>query len=119
MCFAGDTDDLSAIMMASTICALIFDSTSEEALLQHSSFDKRLLNRLSQLIARSLTISGKVNCFSCLITHLSQKIRTFDVFICIILQTESDTGSGEFLYVSSQKQNFSKLTFFNAQVGLV
>ncbi|KAE9452169.1 hypothetical protein C3L33_15927, partial [Rhododendron williamsianum] len=57
--WTGDTDDLSAIMMASTICALIFDSTSEEALLQHPSFDKRLLNSLSQLIARSLAISGK------------------------------------------------------------
>ncbi|XP_058203344.1 uncharacterized protein LOC131317754 isoform X1 [Rhododendron vialii] len=57
--WTGDTDDLSAIMMASTICALIFDSTSEEALLQHPSFDERLLNSLSQLIARSLAISGK------------------------------------------------------------
>ncbi|KAI8569157.1 hypothetical protein RHMOL_Rhmol02G0256900 [Rhododendron molle] len=57
--WTGDTDDLSAIMMASTICALIFDSTSEEALLRHASFDKRLLNSLSQLIAKSLAISGK------------------------------------------------------------
>lgn len=76
MYFSGDTDDLSAIMMASTICALIFDSTSEVALLQHPSFDKRLLNSLSQLIARSLAISGKVHCFSCLITSLVSRLKT-------------------------------------------
>lgn len=57
--WTGDTDDLSVIMMASTICALIFDSTSEEALLQNPSFDRRLLIGLSQLIVRSLATSGK------------------------------------------------------------
>lgn len=61
MCFSGDTHDLSVIMMASTICALIFDSTSEEALLQNPSFDRRLLIGLSQLIVRSLATSGKVH----------------------------------------------------------
>ncbi|KAI8573736.1 hypothetical protein RHMOL_Rhmol01G0299500 [Rhododendron molle] len=45
-------------MMATTVCALVFDQTSEEALLQHPSFDDRLLMGLSQLIARSLAISG-------------------------------------------------------------
>lgn len=54
----GDTDDLSAIMMATTVCALEFDQTSEEALLRHPSFEDRLLMGVSQLIARSLAISG-------------------------------------------------------------
>ncbi|KAG5562896.1 hypothetical protein RHGRI_005585 [Rhododendron griersonianum] len=80
--WTGDTDDLSAIMMASTICALIFDSTSEEALLQHPSFDKRLLNSLSQLIARSLAISGKVHYFyfdGCHCDHLADEGREEDM----------------------------------------
>ncbi|XP_028115055.1 uncharacterized protein LOC114312965 isoform X2 [Camellia sinensis] len=57
--WTGDTDDLSVIMMASSICTLIFDSTSEEALLQHQSFDRSDLISLSQLIVRSLAICGQ------------------------------------------------------------
>ncbi|PSS01101.1 Neurochondrin like [Actinidia chinensis var. chinensis] len=57
--WTGNTDDLSVIMMASTICALIFDSTSEEALLQHPNFDHSNLIHLSRLIARSLATCGK------------------------------------------------------------
>ncbi|KAI7987574.1 Neurochondrin [Camellia lanceoleosa] len=57
--WTGDTDDLSVIMMASSICTLIFDSTSEEALLQHPSFDRSDLISLSQLIVRSLAICGQ------------------------------------------------------------
>ncbi|KAF5936268.1 hypothetical protein HYC85_027397 [Camellia sinensis] len=57
--WTGDKDDLSVIMMASSICALIFDSTSEEALLQHQSFDRSDLISLSQLIVRSLAICGQ------------------------------------------------------------
>ncbi|KAH7859871.1 hypothetical protein Vadar_006535 [Vaccinium darrowii] len=57
--WTSDIDDLSVIMMASTICVIIFDSTSEEALLQHPGFDRRLLIGLSQLIVRSLAMFGK------------------------------------------------------------
>ncbi|KAK9280645.1 hypothetical protein L1049_014341 [Liquidambar formosana] len=54
-----DTDDLSVIMMASSICALIFDCTSEEALLNHPHFDHSTLNSLSRLIVRSLATCGQ------------------------------------------------------------
>ncbi|XP_073133310.1 uncharacterized protein [Henckelia pumila] len=46
--------DPSAMMMASTICALILDSTSEEALLQHPNFSIDNLISLSLLMKRSL-----------------------------------------------------------------
>ncbi|KAG2691426.1 hypothetical protein I3760_08G008400 [Carya illinoinensis] len=54
-----DTEDLSVIMMASSICALIFDFTSEKALLNHPNFDGGSLNGLSRLIARSLASGGQ------------------------------------------------------------
>ncbi|GMY29228.1 neurochondrin isoform X1 [Fagus crenata] len=50
------TEDPSILMMASSICALIFDFTSEEALLNHPNFDPSSLNSLSRLIARSLAL---------------------------------------------------------------
>jgi len=56
------TEDSSILMMASSICALIFDFTSEEALLNHPSFDTSSLNSLSRLIARSLALYEQVNC---------------------------------------------------------
>lgn len=49
-----DSDDLSVIMMASSICALIFDYTSEEALLKHPDFNQKDLNSLTRLIVTSL-----------------------------------------------------------------
>ncbi|XP_020090387.1 uncharacterized protein LOC109711650 [Ananas comosus] len=52
--WAGTTNDPSIIMMASSICTLIFDLTSEESLLNRSDFDPRTLESLSQLIIRSL-----------------------------------------------------------------
>ncbi|XAR71016.1 hypothetical protein NMG60_11028091 [Bertholletia excelsa] len=57
--WSGHTDDLSVIMMASSICALIFDTTSEDILLQHPGFDPNYLKLLSQLIVRSLAIYGQ------------------------------------------------------------
>ncbi|KAK9130530.1 hypothetical protein Sjap_011017 [Stephania japonica] len=51
--------DPSVITMASTICSLIFDSTSERDLLSHPEFGLDLLNKLSQLIATSLATSGQ------------------------------------------------------------
>ncbi|XP_062110966.1 uncharacterized protein LOC133822599 [Humulus lupulus] len=47
-------DDPSVIMMASSICSLVLDFTSEDALLGSSNFDENTLNSLSRLIARSL-----------------------------------------------------------------
>ncbi|KAF5726260.1 neurochondrin [Tripterygium wilfordii] len=52
--WAGNTDDLSIIMMASSLCALILDFTSEAALLNQSSFGHTSLRILSQLFVRSL-----------------------------------------------------------------
>lgn len=57
--WAGGTSESSVIMMAASICSLILDSTSEGALLQHPSFDSTDLSRLSQLIAKSLTLCGE------------------------------------------------------------
>ncbi|CAL0319142.1 unnamed protein product [Lupinus luteus] len=59
--WSENTDDMSSMMMASSICALIFDYTSEEALLTHPDFNYSTLSRLYQLIARCLASSGQVN----------------------------------------------------------
>lgn len=58
---AENTNDLSVLMMASSICALVFDFTSEEALLNHPDLSSSCLNSLSRLIARSLASWGQVN----------------------------------------------------------
>lgn len=58
---AENTGDTSSMMMASSICALIFDYTSEESLLSHPDFNHSTLSRLYQLIARCLASSGQVN----------------------------------------------------------
>ncbi|KAJ6673946.1 NEUROCHONDRIN [Salix viminalis] len=52
--WAGNANDLSVIIMASSICALIFDYTSEETLLNHPNFDNSSLHNLYKIIARSL-----------------------------------------------------------------
>ncbi|XP_065851150.1 uncharacterized protein [Euphorbia lathyris] len=57
--WSENTDDASDIMMASSICALLFDSTSEEALLNHPSFSISSLGSLSQLMARCFAFSQK------------------------------------------------------------
>ncbi|KAK6249253.1 hypothetical protein QUC31_020818 [Theobroma cacao] len=54
-----NTNDLSVLMMASSICALVFDFTSEEALLNHPDLSSSCLNSLSRLIARSLASWGQ------------------------------------------------------------
>ncbi|XVE71224.1 hypothetical protein DITRI_Ditri10aG0133800 [Diplodiscus trichospermus] len=54
-----NTSDLSVIMMASSICALVFDFTSEDALLNHPDFSSSCLTSLSRLIARSLASWGQ------------------------------------------------------------
>ncbi|RDX79529.1 hypothetical protein CR513_40040, partial [Mucuna pruriens] len=48
---------MSSMMMASSICALIFDYTSEEALLNRPDFSYRTLSSLYLLIARCLASS--------------------------------------------------------------
>ncbi|XP_044464227.1 neurochondrin isoform X2 [Mangifera indica] len=57
--WTDNTNDTSIIVMASSICALIFDMTSEEALVKNPNFDNNSLNRLSKLIATSLASRGQ------------------------------------------------------------
>ncbi|RZC69794.1 hypothetical protein C5167_033096 [Papaver somniferum] len=57
--WAENINDQSIIMMASTLCSLIFDSTSEEALVNHPNVGHIILNKLSQLIMRSLATYGQ------------------------------------------------------------
>ncbi|XP_022729716.1 neurochondrin isoform X2 [Durio zibethinus] len=54
-----NTNDLSVVMMASSICALVFDLTSEDALLNHTDFSSSCLDILSRLITRSLASWGQ------------------------------------------------------------
>jgi len=65
-----NTDEMSSMMMASSICTLIFDYTSEEALLNCPDFDYRTLSSLYLLIARCLASSEQVNCKFPFITNL-------------------------------------------------
>lgn len=63
-------DDASIIMMASSICSLILDLTSEEALLNHPDFISGDVGNLSKLIRRSFVMCGQVItglCFSCFV----------------------------------------------------
>ncbi|KAH1058048.1 hypothetical protein AAZX31_02G001400 [Glycine max] len=55
--WSENTDEMSSMMMASSICTLIFDYTSEEALLNCPDFDYRTLSSLYLLIARCLASS--------------------------------------------------------------
>ncbi|XP_052111622.1 uncharacterized protein LOC107470437 [Arachis duranensis] len=55
--WSGNTDDMSSMMMAATICALVFDYTSEEALLSCSDFNNTILGSLYELITRCLASS--------------------------------------------------------------
>ncbi|CAN0840940.1 ncdn [Linum grandiflorum] len=57
--WAEESNDQSVLMMAASMCALVLDSTSEVALLNHPNFDVRSLSRLCQLISRSLALSKK------------------------------------------------------------
>lgn len=57
---SGNANDLSVIIMASSICALIFDYTSEETLLNHPNFDNSSLHNLYKIIARSLASCKQV-----------------------------------------------------------
>ncbi|XP_020600306.1 uncharacterized protein LOC110039544 [Phalaenopsis equestris] len=52
--WAEKSNDPSAIMMTSSVCALVFDLTSEKNLLNHPEFSHSTLERLSRLIIRSL-----------------------------------------------------------------
>eukprot|EP00268_Persea_americana_P036404 TRINITY_DN3588_c0_g1_i9.p1 TRINITY_DN3588_c0_g1~~TRINITY_DN3588_c0_g1_i9.p1 ORF type:complete len:639 (+),score=109.43 TRINITY_DN3588_c0_g1_i9:169-2085(+) len=54
-----DDNDISTIMMASSLCSLVLDLTSEEALLNHPDSPSRMLNSISQLILRSLDTYGQ------------------------------------------------------------
>ncbi|KAL9236540.1 hypothetical protein vseg_011196 [Gypsophila vaccaria] len=50
------TCESSIIMMASSICSLIFEDMSQQTLLQYPDINLYILRKLSQLIARSLSI---------------------------------------------------------------
>lgn len=60
--FVDSTDEMSSMMMASSICALVFEYTSEEALLNRPDFNYSTLRTLYLLIARCLTSSEQVHC---------------------------------------------------------
>lgn len=60
----------SVIMMASSICSLILDSTSEEALLRHPDVCADDIIALSQLMKRSLVSCGQVFSIVSLISHI-------------------------------------------------
>ncbi|KAM3325471.1 neurochondrin [Capsicum chacoense] len=57
--WAEGMDDVSIIMMASSICSLILDFTSEEALLNHRDFTSGNISSLSKLIERSFGMCGQ------------------------------------------------------------
>lgn len=57
--WAEGMDDASIIMMASSICSLILDLTSEEALLNHPDFTSGDIGNLSKLIRRSFVMCGQ------------------------------------------------------------
>lgn len=52
--WSENDNDPSIIMMASSLCSLILDFTSEEALSNHPNFNPDMLSSLSQLIYRSI-----------------------------------------------------------------
>lgn len=60
ICFPEVTSDPTVLLMAGSICSLIFDATSEAALLSHPNFELGALNSLNQLILRSLAVGGQV-----------------------------------------------------------
>ncbi|XP_047966861.1 neurochondrin [Salvia hispanica] len=57
--WTANTSDVSMIMMASSICSLILDSTSEEALMRYPEFNADDLVALSLLMKRSLVTHGQ------------------------------------------------------------
>lgn len=66
--YAEETIDPSIVMMASSICSLLLDTTSEEALLRHPDFNTNDLIALSRLMKRSLVTCSQVIplCIICL-----------------------------------------------------
>ncbi|XP_055820220.1 uncharacterized protein LOC129889101 isoform X2 [Solanum dulcamara] len=57
--WAEGMDDASVIMMAASICSLILDLTSEEALLNNPDFTSGDIGNLSKLIRRSFVMCGQ------------------------------------------------------------
>ncbi|KAG7540711.1 Neurochondrin [Arabidopsis thaliana x Arabidopsis arenosa] len=57
--WADRSNDNSVVMMAASICSLIFDLTSEDALLKQPNFNSSYLDSLARLIARSLSSCGQ------------------------------------------------------------
>ncbi|KAF7830325.1 neurochondrin isoform X1 [Senna tora] len=59
--WSENTGDTSSRIMASSICALMFDYSSEESLLNHPDFNHSTLSSLYQLIAGCLVLFGQDN----------------------------------------------------------
>ncbi|KAK4729769.1 hypothetical protein R3W88_022757 [Solanum pinnatisectum] len=57
--WAEGMDDASIIMMASSICSLILELTSEESLLNHPDFTSGDIGNLSKLIRQSFVMCGQ------------------------------------------------------------
>ncbi|KAI3442181.1 uncharacterized protein J3R85_001503 [Psidium guajava] len=55
--WAENSDDPTVTMMASSICSLILDHSSEEALLGYPNFNRRDLHSLCRLIVKSLALN--------------------------------------------------------------
>ncbi|XP_057986062.1 uncharacterized protein LOC110643219 [Hevea brasiliensis] len=103
--WAEDANDPSVLMMASSICAFLFDYTSEEALLYHSNFERSSLCHLSQLIARSLAFSKQMEDLNFWLTlrvvnmRLARRIRLiaseagfswFELGVCLLFDLEAN-----------------------------
>lgn len=55
-----DANESSVMMMAASICALIFDFTSEKALLSNPIFADKSLDKLCRLFSRIFALSQQV-----------------------------------------------------------
>ncbi|XP_010528500.1 PREDICTED: neurochondrin isoform X2 [Tarenaya hassleriana] len=53
--WADHSNDPSVVIMAASICSLIFDFTSEDALLKQQNFDSSSLDIIARILARSLS----------------------------------------------------------------
>ena len=60
MMVVEDAHEPSVIMMAASICALVFDYTSENALLSNPNFADKSLDKLCRLFSRIFALSQQV-----------------------------------------------------------
>ncbi|GMH07881.1 hypothetical protein Nepgr_009721 [Nepenthes gracilis] len=55
----AEVADGASIMLASSICSLIFESTSEESLSRYTEFDDMVIDNLSRLVVKGLARRGQ------------------------------------------------------------